>query len=291
MNSAQLKFFVGAGLLAALTFVGCATPESSMVSLDPNATQVEGDTPNDMTFKLTEKDHPGLLDPSKAKFTAPDVFKAKFKTTKGDFIVEVNRDWAPNGADRFYSMVKIGYFKNTGIFRAIEGFMFQFGVHGVPEVAGKWTKANIKDDPKGKSNIPGTLSFAQTGQPNSRSSQMFVNLGNNTFLDNPRRGSPFVPFGRIVEGMNVAGKINTSYGENSPEVQGKFTNEGNAFIQKKYPALDYILSVSLVDDKEKEAAEKATEGGNAEMSTGGDKGSGSKGSGDKGSASQGSGTK
>lgn len=258
MNIVQLKKLVCGCLLIVLTLGGCATPESSVANLDPQSDQVEEAAPSDMTFELSEKDHPGLLDPSKAKFTAPDVFKAKFKTTKGDFVVEVNRDWAPNGADRFYSMVKIGYFKNTGIFRAIDGFMFQFGVHGVPKVASKWSNANIKDDPKGKSNIPGTLTFAQTGRPNSRSSQIFVNLGNNTFLDSPRQGSPFVPFGRIVEGMKVAGKINTSYGENSPEVQGKFTSEGNAYIQKKYPALDYILSVSLVEDKAagaKDAAE------------------------------------
>lgn len=265
MNSNQLRYLVGGCLIAALTIVGCATPESSaMVGISSTAPQVESEAPSDMTFKLTEKDHPGLLDPSKAKFTAPEVFKAKFETTKGNFVVEVKRDWAPNGADRFYSMVKIGYFKNTGIFRAIDNFMFQFGIHGVPEVAAKWGKANFKDDPNGKSNIRGTLSFAQTGRPNSRSSQMFVNLGNNTMLDRGRGGgSAFVPFGRIVEGIEVIGKINTSYGENSAEVQGSFTQQGNAFIQKKFPALDYILSVSLVDDMKQEA-EKADEGNSAD---------------------------
>ena len=208
---------------------------------------------NDMRVTVPSDAHPGLRDPSQAKLKAPDKFFAKFETTKGDFVMEVNREWAPNGADRFYSMVKVGFFKNTAIFRAIDGFMFQFGIHGDPAVAKAWGNANIKDDkPAGKSNTPGTISFAQTGAPNSRSSQMFVNLGNNgRSLDQGRNGGAgFYPFGKIVKGMDVIKKINTEYGENKgpDNVQGNFKNKGNAYIQDKFPRIDYIKQVKLVPD-------------------------------------------
>lgn len=194
------------------------------------------------------QDNPALLDPSKANEEAPDQFKVKFETTKGDFVIEVNKKWAPNGANRFYNMVKIGYFKDIAIFRAIKSFMFQFGIHGDPKVSEKWGDATIKDDPSaGISNLPGYISFAQTGLPNSRSAQMFVNLGDNSFLDKARGGgAPFVPFGKVVEGMDVVEKINTEYGENARDVQGKFKMKGNAYIKEKYPNLDYIKSVTIV---------------------------------------------
>jgi peptidyl-prolyl cis-trans isomerase A (cyclophilin A) len=196
----------------------------------------------------TAQDNPALMDPSKATETAPDKFKAKFVTTKGDFVIEVTRAWAPNGADRFYNMVRVGYFKEIAIFRAIKGFMFQFGIHGNPAVTAKWRDASIQDDPSaGISNLPGYVTFAQTGRPNSRSAQMFVNLGNNAFLDEARGGgAPFVPFGKVISGMDVVEKINTEYGENSREVQGKFMAEGNAYIQEKYKRIDFIKSVEIV---------------------------------------------
>jgi len=189
---------------------------------------------------------PALMDPSLANETAPDKFQAKFTTTKGDFVVEVTRAWAPNGADRFYNMCRSGYFKDIAIFRSIKDFMFQFGIHGDPRVSAKWMDENIKDDPSVQiSNVPGTLSFAQTGRPNSRSVQMFVNTGNNTFLDKAQGGgAPFVPFGRIISGMNVVGKIHVT-GENDKEVQGNFQQRGNDYIKTKYPNLDFIRSVQV----------------------------------------------
>lgn len=203
-----------------------------------------------MTFTLPANAHPGLKDPSQAKFTSPPKFQAKFETTKGDFVIEVNREWAPNGADRFYSMIKVGYFHNTAIFRAIDNFMFQFGIHGVPEVAKAWREAPIKDDkPAGKSNVPGTISFAQTGAPNSRSSQMFVNLGNNGALDRGRNGGAgFYPFGKVVKGNEVIKKINVEYGENPrrEDVQGDFVKKGNAYIQNRFPNIDYIKRVTII---------------------------------------------
>ena len=196
----------------------------------------------------TAQYHPAMLDPTQANEKAPEKFQVQFETTKGDFVIEVNREWAPNGADRFYNMVRIGYFKDIAIFRAIKGFMFQFGIHGDPAVSSKWSDASIKDDPSVNiSNQKGYITFAQTQAANSRSTQMFLNLGNNASLDASRNGStPFVPFGKIISGMDVLEKIYSDYGENSREVQGKFKQEGNAFIKKKYPNIDYVKSVKLV---------------------------------------------
>jgi peptidyl-prolyl cis-trans isomerase A (cyclophilin A) len=195
---------------------------------------------------IPEIDNPALLDPTLATKTAPDKFKVKVETTKGDMIIEVDRSWSPNGADRFYNLVDIGYFKEIAFFRAIDGFMVQFGIHGNPKVNKVWRDSNIKDDPNvtGVSNQDGYLTFARTGAPDSRSTQFFLNLGNNKGLD--RQG--FTPLGKIVEGMDVLKKIETKYGENSNEVQPRFQSEGNSFIAKKYPDIDYIKSMSLVKE-------------------------------------------
>ena len=190
-----------------------------------------------------------LMDPALAtKQTpeTPDKFRVKFITSKGNFVVEVTRAWAPKAADRFYVMCRNGYFKDIAIFRSIKDFMFQFGIHGDPAVSAKWMDANIEDDQfVGISNTRGTLSFAQTQRPNSRSVQMFVNLGNNDFLDKARGGSAaFVPFARIVQGINVIGKVHVT-GENEPDVQGNFKQGGNKYIKTKYPHADYIRSVEV----------------------------------------------
>ncbi len=197
--------------------------------------------------------NPSLLDPGKATEQAPAQFKALFKTTKGDFTVQVTRVWAPNGADRFYNMVKVGYFNDIAIFRAIKGFMFQFGIHGNPNVNAKWAESNIPDDPAvGISNTPGTLSFAQTQNPNSRSVQMFVNLGMNAMLDKAQgaTGSPFVPFGQVVAGLDVLEKINTEYGENprGENIQGNFKSKGNAYILERFTRIDLIKSVTIIEE-------------------------------------------
>lgn len=190
----------------------------------------------------------GIMNPDAATEQAPDEFKVKFTTTQGDIVLAIHREWSPNGADRFYNLVKIGYFEDIAIFRAIEGFMFQFGIHGNPEVSAKWREATIEDDEsvEGVSNDVGFITFAKTGQPNSRSVQFFINLGNNERLDD----MGFTPFGQIVEGMEIAKKINTEYGENRRADQRRFETEGNAFIEKTYPNVDYIKSASLVTDGE-----------------------------------------
>jgi peptidyl-prolyl cis-trans isomerase A (cyclophilin A) len=177
---------------------------------------------------------------------APAVFKAKLATTKGDFVIEVHRDWAPNGADRFYELVQGGFFQDIAFFRAIEGFMVQFGIHGDPAVGAKWRNANIPDDrPAGHSNSRGALTFATAG-PGTRTTQLFINFGDNGNLD----GMGFTPIGRVVEGMDVVDSLYKGYGEGAPSGrgpdQGRVQQEGNAYLKRDFPKLDYIKSARLL---------------------------------------------
>lgn len=187
-----------------------------------------------------------LTDPSKATLKAPETFKVKVVTTKGDFTLAINRSWSPNGADRFYNLVEAGFFKDIAVFRVIDGFMAQFGIHGDPAIAAKWRAANIPDDPGGKtSNTPGKITFATAG-PNTRSTQFFINFGNNGMLD----GQGFTPFGEVSEGMDVVNKIYKGYGEGAPRGrgpdQGRAQAEGNAYFKKDFPELDYIKSMTVL---------------------------------------------
>lgn len=186
--------------------------------------------------------NPALFSPEKANEKAPEMFKVKFATTKGDMLVEVHRAWSPNGADRIYNLVKLGYFDGTAFFRVITGFMGQVGIHGDPAVSAKWREASIQDDPSaGQSNTPGTVTFAKTGAPNSRSTQIFFNIGNNAGLD----GQGFTPFGKIVEGADVPTKLNAEYGDSAVD-QGTFQYQGNAYLKANFPNLDYIKTARLV---------------------------------------------
>lgn len=185
--------------------------------------------------------NPALLSPEKAVEKAPDVYKVKVVTTKGDMVIEVNRAWSPNGADRFYNLVKIGYYDDTAFFRLVNGFMAQIGIHGDPAVNAKWRPATIQDDPQaGQSNKPGYVTFAKTGMPNSRTTQIFVNFGDNSFLD----AQGFTPFGRVVDGTPVLGALNLEYGE-SPD-QGAIQSQGNAYLKANFPRLDYIKTARLM---------------------------------------------
>ncbi|MDD5629239.1 MAG: peptidylprolyl isomerase [Elusimicrobia bacterium] len=186
-----------------------------------------------------------LLAPEKAIEQAPAVFKAKFATTKGDFTVEVHRDWAPHGADRFYNLVKLGYFDDAAFFRVIDGFMVQFGIHGLPQVSAKWRDANIPDDPAaGHSNKRGAATFATAG-PNTRTTQLFINYADNGNLD----GMGFTPFGQVVDGMSVVDSLYKGYGEGAPQGtgpdQGRVQTEGNAYLQRDFPKLDTIKTARL----------------------------------------------
>ncbi|HEU5397154.1 MAG TPA: peptidylprolyl isomerase [Verrucomicrobiae bacterium] len=189
-----------------------------------------------------------FADPSKLTATAPDTFKAQFDTTKGKFTVEVTRALAPNGADRFYNLVKSGFFTDVAFFRVIPGFMCQFGIHGDPNVSAKWREASIPDDPVKASNTRGAITFATAG-PNTRTTQLFINFGDNSGLD----AQGFSPFGKVVDGMDVVDKINGEYGEGAPNGngpdQGRIQQEGNAYLKQNFPNLDYIKSATIVTNQ------------------------------------------
>ena len=186
----------------------------------------------------------GLGNPAALNEPAPATYKAKFDTSKGAFVIEVHRDWAPNGADRFYNLVKNGFYDNARFFRVISGFMVQFGINGDPKLSAVWREARIKDDPVRQSNKRGLITFATAG-PNTRTTQVFINFGDNTGLD--RQG--FAPFGQVVSGMNVVDGLFSGYGEGAPSgqgpEQGRVQQEGNAYLIKEFGKLDYIKKATI----------------------------------------------
>src|SRR5580658_2122045 len=182
---------------------------------------------------------PSLLNPASLKAKAPAVFKAKFTTTAGDFVVEVHREWAPLGADRFYNLVRYGYFTNAAFFRVVPGFVVQFGLSAAPSINRVWKAAAIQDDPVVQSNKRGNLVFATAG-PNTRTTQLFINYGDNSRLD----GMGFAPFGSVVEGMDVVDKIYPAYGE-SPR-QDLITEQGDAYLKANFPDIDKIKLARIV---------------------------------------------
>ncbi|MFY9754823.1 MAG: peptidylprolyl isomerase [Pseudolabrys sp.] len=175
---------------------------------------------------------------------APAAYKVKFDTSKGPFVVEVTRAWAPKGADRFYNLVKSGFYDNVRFFRVISGFMVQFGINGDPGVMARWRTAQIGDDPVTQSNKRGTVTFAMAG-PNTRTSQVFINFADNANLD----GMGFSPFGRIVSGMNVVDALNAEYGEGAPRGRGpdqsRLQSEGNTYLMKDFPRMDYVKKATI----------------------------------------------
>lgn len=183
------------------------------------------------------------MNPASLRAKAPDEYKVQFTTTKGVFTVTVHRDWAPLGADRFYNLVRAGFFNNLYFFRAIPNFMVQFGMSGKPAVNAAWEKAQIKDDPVKQSNKRGYLTFAKTGEPNSRTTQMFINLKDNAFLDS----MGFAPIGEVTEGMDVVDKLYTGYGDppRGPD-QGRIATEGDSYLAKNFPQLDKITAAKIV---------------------------------------------
>lgn len=181
----------------------------------------------------------GLMHPATLNAKAPATFDAKFTTTKGDFVVHVTRAWAPLGADRFYNLVKHGFFSDAAFFRVVPGFMIQFGLSADPAVSKEWQSARIKDDPVTQSNKPGYVTFATAG-PNTRTTQLFINFGNNAFLDS----QGFAPFGQVTSGMDVVNKLYSGYGE-KPD-QGSITALGKPYLDKNFPNIDSIKSATIV---------------------------------------------
>ena len=185
-----------------------------------------------------EADFARLLNPADFKETAPDNFVVLVKTTKGDLKIELHRDWSPNGVDRFYNLVKGGFFSDIAFFRMVRGFVVQFGIHGSPLVSEAWRDANISDDPVKETNARGTLVFATAG-PNTRTTQLFINLNDNRNLD--RMG--FSPIGKVVEGMDIIDSLNYEYAERPN--QGAIQRDGNTYLKAQFPNLDYIESMTV----------------------------------------------
>jgi peptidyl-prolyl cis-trans isomerase A (cyclophilin A) len=187
---------------------------------------------------------PALLHPASLNAKAPDVFNVRFTTTKGDFVVQVTRAWAPQGADRFYNLVKHGFFTDAAFFRVVPGFVVQFGLGPDPAVNKAWQNANIKDDPVTQSNLKGTITFAQTQIPNSRSTQLFINVNDNPGLDHSGQG--FMPFGKVTSGMDVIASFYSGYGDRPTGDQDNIAKGGKAYLEKTYPKLDSIKTATIV---------------------------------------------
>jgi len=180
-----------------------------------------------------------LLDPAKLTAQAPALFTATFKTTKGTFAVEVHRAWAPHGADRFYNLVKAGFFNGDEFFRVVPGFVVQFGISPYPQVSSAWHAATIPDDPTVSHNTVGAVTFASAG-PSTRTTQVFINLGSNKQLD-----ANFAPFGTVTKGLAVVRKLYSGYGDAPTSQQGEMETRGNAWLAKHYPKLDAIETARL----------------------------------------------
>ena len=185
-----------------------------------------------------------LANPAALNEKAPASYKARFDTSKGVFVIEVRRDWAPAGADRFYNLVKNGFYDNSRFFRVVSGFMVQFGINGDPKFSTQWRTATIKDDPVQQSNKRGYITFATSG-PDSRTTQVFINFADNSGLD--RQG--FSPFGQVVSGMNIVDTLYSEYGDGPPRGrgpdQGRIQTEGNNFLIRDFPRLDYVKKATI----------------------------------------------
>jgi peptidyl-prolyl cis-trans isomerase A (cyclophilin A) len=181
---------------------------------------------------------------SAADKRAPDSYTVKFETSKGDFVVTVTRDWSPLGADRFYTLVKNGFYDGARFFRVLPGFVAQFGIAADPAATSKWRNANLVDDPVKQSNRRATITFA-TGGPNTRTTQVFINLADNARLD-PRG---FSPFGEVSQGMEIVDQFYSGYGEGAPSGNGPAQNtaesDGNAYLIREFPKLDYIKKATV----------------------------------------------
>ncbi len=234
---ARLCFFAWIAVAPAASSAQTNPAASQSAAPKPAAPKSAAGTTQARTSTKMATD-PALLKPATLTAKAPDVYEVKLATTKGDITIQVTRAWAPLGADRFYNLVKHGFYNDAAFFRIVPGFVVQFGLSGDPAVNKAWKNANIKDDPVTQSNKPGTLTFATAG-PNTRTTQLFINLGNNAPLD----GQGFAPFGQVTSGMDVVQKLYTGYGER-PD-QGAITDQGKAYIDKNFPNIDKIQTATI----------------------------------------------
>ena len=213
--------------------------------------QVKPAKADESTTAVVKEANPALLDPTLAAEKAPEAFRVKLETTKGDVVILVNRSWAPNGVDRFYNLVTIGYYDDVAFYRVIRGFMAQCGFNPDPKVSGAWSRAKIADDPILQANTRGMVTFAQPSAPNARTTQFFINFADNSYL---KEHGAFAPFGKIISGMDVMDSIYDGYGEGAPRGRGpdqaRVAREGASYLRKSFPSLDYIIRATLVENPE-----------------------------------------
>jgi len=231
----------------ALVFFAVAVTSASQTPAPAKSPTAQGTTTKKSTAPTAARPayDRALLRPALLKEKAPDEYKVQFSTTRGDFVVTVTRAWAPLGADRFYNLVKHHFYDNASFFRVLPNFMAQFGISAYPAVNAVWENANIKDDPVTQSNTRGYVTFA-TGGPNTRTTQVFINFGDNKRLDH----DGFAPFGRVTEGMNVVDMFYDQYGEGAPSGGGPDQNQiqkqGRSYLDKGWPKLDSIKTATII---------------------------------------------
>jgi peptidyl-prolyl cis-trans isomerase A (cyclophilin A) len=231
-------------LVAALAFAFFAT---SVAAQAPASSQAPAKKPATAAAKTTPKTtksgpDPALLHPATLKAQAPETFQVKFETTAGDFTINITRAQSPLGVDRFYNLCKHHFYDGGAFFRVVPGFVVQFGLSTDPRVNAVWDKATIKDDSGGKqTNAPKTLTFATAG-PNTRTTQLFINLVDNKRLD----GMGFTPFGEVTDGFDVVQKIYAGYGE-KPDQQ-EITTKGKAYLDQNFPKIDTIKTITIIGE-------------------------------------------
>src|SRR6266481_1334092 len=235
-------------VLALLVMFGFCTPASGQTPAQTPAKPKAATAPKAATSakagtSVARAYDRALLRPALLKEKAPGTFQIKFTTTRGDFVVTVNRAWAPIGADRFYNLVKHHFYDNASFFRVVPGFVVQFGLSAYPPVSAAWEKANLQDEPITQSNKRGYLTYAKTSMPNTRSTQIFINLKDNASLD--RQG--FSPFGFVdAQGMKVVDMLYDQYGDSGGPDQDQISKLGKPYLDKGWPKLDSIKTATLV---------------------------------------------
>ncbi len=231
-----LASYVSLGLAA------CADPPATE---DAEPVELAPERPARPAAPSTPTPSAGLLNPPAQDMRAPDEYVAELETPEGTIQIEVHRDWAPRGADRFYTLIRLGYYDDVAFFRVVSGFMAQVGIHGEPSVNAVWRPRRIQDDPVVQSNTRGMVSFATSG-PNSRTTQFFINFVDNSRLD----GMGFSPFGKVLD-MTPVDALYSGYGEGAPRGrgpdQGRMQSVGNSYLRASFPELDYITSARIVE--------------------------------------------
>jgi peptidyl-prolyl cis-trans isomerase A (cyclophilin A) len=192
-----------------------------------------------LVFTLAAGIREGFAQPADEQ--APPTFRARFETSQGPFVIEVHREWAPLGADRFYTLVRRGFYDEVRFFRVLNGFMAQFGLNGDPKVQAEYASANLMDEPAKQSNLRGFVTFAKESSPNTRYTMVFVNYKDNGYLD----ADGFAPFGQVVVGMDVVDKLYSGYGRTNVPDQRRIKSEGNAYLEAEYPKLDLVKKATI----------------------------------------------